>query len=41
MSRKLRFLKDQINKTGLLSSALPNLQPDIDLKDLEVWIFIT
>ncbi|XXG54968.1 hypothetical protein AAC387_Pa03g2721 [Persea americana] len=38
MSRKLRFLKDQINKTGLLSSALPNLQPDIDLKDLEIQL---
>ncbi|RWR76903.1 V-type proton ATPase subunit a1 [Cinnamomum micranthum f. kanehirae] len=38
MSRKLRFLKDQINKADLLSSALPNLQPDIDLKDLEIQL---
>ncbi|KAI7738296.1 hypothetical protein M8C21_015124 [Ambrosia artemisiifolia] len=35
MSRKLRFLKDQIHKAGLLSSALPTLQPDVDLEALE------
>ncbi|KAJ0777952.1 putative V-type ATPase, V0 complex, 116kDa subunit family [Helianthus annuus] len=35
MSRKLRFLKDQINKAGLLSSALPTLQSDVDLEALE------
>ncbi|KAK3036820.1 hypothetical protein RJ639_031298 [Escallonia herrerae] len=35
MSRKLRFFKDQIHKAGLLSSARPDLQPDVDLEELE------
>lgn len=36
MSRKLRFLSDQINKAGLTSSPLPALQPDFTLEELEV-----
>ncbi|KAD4384485.1 hypothetical protein E3N88_24653 [Mikania micrantha] len=38
MSRKLRFFKDQIHKAGLLSSALPTLQPDVDLEALETQL---
>lgn len=36
MSRKLRFFKDQIHKAGLMSSARPPLQQDLDLQELEV-----
>ncbi|CAL0321918.1 unnamed protein product [Lupinus luteus] len=38
MSRKLRFFKDQINKAGLVSSSHSELQPDIDLEDLEMQL---
>uniref|UniRef100_A0A6V7QXJ7 V-type proton ATPase subunit a n=1 Tax=Ananas comosus var. bracteatus TaxID=296719 RepID=A0A6V7QXJ7_ANACO len=38
MSRKLRFLSDQINKAGLTSSPLPALQPDFTLEELEVHL---
>ncbi|KAK3018811.1 hypothetical protein RJ639_003043 [Escallonia herrerae] len=38
MSRKLRFFKDQIHKAGLLSSARPALQPDVDLEELETQL---
>ncbi|GLT81863.1 hypothetical protein SLE2022_002930 [Rubroshorea leprosula] len=38
MSRKLRFFKDQINKAGLLSSAHPILEPDIELEELEIQL---
>ncbi|KAE9461202.1 hypothetical protein C3L33_06898, partial [Rhododendron williamsianum] len=38
MSRKLRFFKDQIHKAGLMSSARPPLQPDLDLQELEVLL---
>lgn len=38
MSRKLRFFKDQIHRAGLLSSALPTLQPDVDLEALEIQL---
>ncbi|GLT37296.1 hypothetical protein SLA2020_116250 [Shorea laevis] len=38
MSRKLRFFKDQINKAGLLSSACPNLEPDVELGELELQL---
>ncbi|EYU36217.1 hypothetical protein MIMGU_mgv1a001612mg [Erythranthe guttata] len=34
MSRKLRFLKDQIHKAGIISSH-PASQPDIELEELE------
>jgi hypothetical protein len=40
MSRKLRFFKDQIGKAGLLSSMRPVIQPDIELEELEVIIFL-
>ncbi|KAF8395009.1 hypothetical protein HHK36_018948 [Tetracentron sinense] len=36
MSRKLRFIKDQINKAGLVSSTRPALQLDIELEELEI-----
>lgn len=36
MSRKLRFIKDQISKANLLSSMHPVMQPDIELEELEV-----
>ncbi|KAG8371380.1 hypothetical protein BUALT_Bualt13G0081800 [Buddleja alternifolia] len=38
MSRKLRFLKDQINKAGLLPSPHSISQPDIELEELEVQL---
>uniref|UniRef100_A0A5B7AFW9 V-type proton ATPase subunit a n=1 Tax=Davidia involucrata TaxID=16924 RepID=A0A5B7AFW9_DAVIN len=38
MSRKLRFLKDQIHKAGLLSSGHPALQPDVVLDELEIQL---
>ncbi|OAY37934.1 V-type proton ATPase subunit a1 [Manihot esculenta] len=38
MSRKLRFFKDQINKAGLLSSAHPVIEPDVELEELEVQL---
>ncbi|KAG0463653.1 hypothetical protein HPP92_019722 [Vanilla planifolia] len=38
MSRKLRFLSDQINKANLAVSAHSALQSDIDLEDLEVQL---
>ncbi|KAJ0442787.1 putative V-type ATPase, V0 complex, 116kDa subunit family [Helianthus annuus] len=38
MSTKLRFFKDQIHKAGLQSSALPTLQPDVDLEALETQL---
>ncbi|PKA60270.1 Vacuolar proton ATPase a1 [Apostasia shenzhenica] len=38
MSRKLRFFSDQISKAGLMISALPALQPNIDLEELEVQL---
>ncbi|PIA32078.1 hypothetical protein AQUCO_04600026v1 [Aquilegia coerulea] len=36
MSRKLRFFKDQISKAGVVVSAHPGMQPDIDLEELEM-----
>ncbi|KAJ0084265.1 hypothetical protein Patl1_30781 [Pistacia atlantica] len=38
MSRKLRFVKEQINKAGLLSSVHPVSGPDVELEELEVDI---
>ncbi|KDP44125.1 hypothetical protein JCGZ_05592 [Jatropha curcas] len=38
MSRKLRFFKDQINKAGLLSSAHPVMEPDVELEELEIQL---
>ncbi|KAJ4832651.1 V-type proton ATPase subunit a1 [Turnera subulata] len=38
MSRKLRFFKDQISKAGLLLSALPVLEVDVELEELEVQL---
>ncbi|WCJ41118.1 V-type proton ATPase 116 kDa subunit a 1 [Euphorbia peplus] len=38
MSRKLRFFKDQINKAGVLSTALPVAEPDIELEELEIQL---
>ncbi|KAF2321876.1 hypothetical protein GH714_003305 [Hevea brasiliensis] len=38
MSRKLRFFKDQINKAGLLSSAHPVIEPDVELEELEIQL---
>ena len=40
MARKLRFFKDQVSKAGLISSARPDLQPDIELEELEVRFYI-
>lgn len=36
MSRKLRFFKDQIDKAGLRCLPRHELEPDIELGDLEV-----
>ncbi|XP_065865690.1 V-type proton ATPase subunit a1 [Euphorbia lathyris] len=38
MSRKLRFFKDQINKAGVLSTALPVAEPDVELEELEIQL---
>lgn len=38
MSRKLRFIKDQISKANLLSSMRPVMQPDIELEELEIQL---
>ncbi|KAK9998447.1 hypothetical protein SO802_018050 [Lithocarpus litseifolius] len=38
MSRKLRFIKDQISKANLLSSMHPVMQPDIELEELEIQL---
>lgn len=38
MARKLRFFKDQVSKAGLISSARPDLQPDIELEELEIQL---
>ncbi|KAK8968883.1 Vacuolar proton ATPase a1 [Platanthera guangdongensis] len=38
MSRKLRFLKDQINKSNLTILARPALEPDTNLEELEVLL---
>ncbi|KAI3450508.1 hypothetical protein Pfo_007173 [Paulownia fortunei] len=38
MSRKLRFIKDQIHKAGLLPSPSPASQPDIELEELEIQL---
>ncbi|XP_044506444.1 V-type proton ATPase subunit a1-like isoform X1 [Mangifera indica] len=38
MSRKLRFLKEQINKAGLLSSVHPVSGPDVELEELEMQL---
>lgn len=38
MSRKLRFLKDQISKAGLLSSHHSVLQPNVELEELEAQL---
>ncbi|CAN1249448.1 V-type proton ATPase subunit a1 [Linum perenne] len=38
MSRKLRFLKEQTQKAGLLSSAHSTLEPDIELEELEAQL---
>ncbi|XP_052185707.1 V-type proton ATPase subunit a1-like isoform X2 [Diospyros lotus] len=40
MSRKLCFFKDQIHKAGLISSAHPDLQPDMELEELEATAFL-
>ncbi|XP_024926745.1 V-type proton ATPase subunit a1 isoform X2 [Ziziphus jujuba] len=40
MSRKLRFFKDQIRRTSLISSMHPVLQPDIELEELEAGGFL-
>lgn len=39
MSRKLRFLKDQTHKAGLVLSPHAASEPDIELEELEVCIF--
>ncbi|KAH9607909.1 hypothetical protein KSS87_008480 [Heliosperma pusillum] len=36
MSRKLRFVKDQISKAGVAIPPNPGMQPDIELEELEV-----
>ncbi|KAK9690445.1 hypothetical protein RND81_09G128100 [Saponaria officinalis] len=36
MSRKLRFVKDQISKVGVAISPNPGAQPDIELEELEI-----
>ncbi|KAK4408900.1 V-type proton ATPase subunit a1 [Sesamum angolense] len=38
MSRKLRFIKDQLHKAGLTSSPSPAPQPDTDLEELEIQL---
>lgn len=38
MSRKLRFFKEQISKAGLISSARPVMQPDLELEELEIQL---
>ncbi|PON62354.1 ATPase, V0 complex, subunit 116kDa [Parasponia andersonii] len=38
MSRKLRFFKEQISKAGLISSACPVMQQDLELEELEVQL---
>ncbi|XP_020552422.1 V-type proton ATPase subunit a1 isoform X3 [Sesamum indicum] len=38
MSRKLRFIKEQIHKAGLTPSPSPAPQPDIDLEELEIQL---
>ncbi|KAL0460248.1 UNVERIFIED_CONTAM: V-type proton ATPase subunit a1, partial [Sesamum latifolium] len=38
MSRKLRFIKDQIHKAGLTPSPSPAPQLDIDLEELEIQL---
>lgn len=38
MSRKLRFFMDQIKKAGVQSTALPVVEPDIELEELEVYL---
>ncbi|GJT93494.1 hypothetical protein Tco_1082339 [Tanacetum coccineum] len=40
MSRKHCFFKDQIPNTGLISSGIPTVQPDVDLEILEVSLII-
>lgn len=39
MLRKLRFFKDQIHKADIPSSACPSMEPDIELEELEVYLF--
>lgn len=41
MSRKLRFIKDQIHKAGLVPPPIPAPEPDIELEELEVCLFVT
>ncbi|XP_051134239.1 V-type proton ATPase subunit a1-like isoform X2 [Andrographis paniculata] len=38
MSRKLRFIKEQIHKAGLTPSSGPASLPDIDLEELEIQL---
>ncbi|KAM7522296.1 hypothetical protein LguiA_012198 [Lonicera macranthoides] len=38
MSRKLRFFKEQIHKAGLVASARPSMQTDVELEDLEIQL---
>ncbi|KAK3206101.1 hypothetical protein Dsin_020147 [Dipteronia sinensis] len=38
MSRKLRFVKEQIIKAGLLSSMHPVSEPDVELEELEIQL---
>ncbi|KAL6508863.1 V-type proton ATPase subunit a1 [Orobanche hederae] len=38
MSRKLRFIKDQIHKAGLVSAPSPASEPDIELEELEIQL---
>lgn len=39
MSRKLRFLREQISKAGVVPIPLPTMRPEIELEDLEVDFF--
>lgn len=36
MARKLRYLKEQMGKAGIVPSSLPQAPPKLDLDDLEV-----
>ncbi|KAK9677258.1 hypothetical protein RND81_11G131300 [Saponaria officinalis] len=38
MSRKLRFVKDQISKAGVAIPPNPGVQPDIELEELEIQL---
>ncbi|GFP94839.1 v-type proton ATPase subunit a1 [Phtheirospermum japonicum] len=38
MSRKLRFIKDQIHKAGLVPSPSPASEPDLEIEELEIQL---